>query len=41
MAGGTEGAMAPQFFRHRRIFGNSNVSSENVWIFAVGKDKGF
>ena len=26
-----------QLYRNRRIFGNFNVSSENVWTFTVGK----
>ena len=31
----------PQFFQRRWIFGNFNISSENVQTFAAGKDKGF
>ena len=38
---GGEGATPTKFFQNRRIFGNSNASSENFWTFAAGKDKGF
>ena len=34
-------AMATEFFRSRRVFGNFNGSSENFRTSAVGKDKGF
>ena len=30
-----------QFFQYSWIFGNFNASSENFWILAVSKDKGF
>ena len=33
--------MAPKIFRNRRIFGNFNVSSENLCTFTAGNDKGF
>ena len=38
---GTGGSWPFKFFLNRRMFGNFNVSSENFWTFAVGKDKGF
>ena len=41
MAGRAEGAMAPQFFRNRWIFGNFTALLENFQTFAVGKDKRF
>ena len=41
MARGAGGPSLPQLFRHRRIFGNSNASSENFQTSTVCKDKCF
>ena len=40
MVGG-RGLWPSQLLRNRRIFGNTNVLSENVWAFPVGKEKSF